>query len=201
MLPETTIFFECDLQQKLGPHMLKFDSVVHNACRLTAVSKDLDIPIVSTVHVQENFGGIDERIEALDHPGRTVLSKSNFTMMEPHVIDHMRSVGGGIEHDQRYNVVLYGCEAHVCVRQTAINLLERGYNVHLVLDGITSINHHDRNIGIKNMKQQGAYATTFQSLVFELLRDYHNPKFREVFKHIKNMPDEHFDMFHFEGRN
>ena len=56
----------------------------------------------------------------------------------------------------RDQVVLYGVEAHVCIKQTCFDLLNRGYGVHLVIDGISSICPHDRNIGIESMKLAGA---------------------------------------------
>ena len=52
--------------------------------------------------------------------------------------------------------MLYGAETHVCVKQTCLDLLEKGYGVHLVVDAISSMNHHDRNVGLESMKMAGA---------------------------------------------
>jgi nicotinamidase-related amidase len=48
----------------------------------------------------------------------------------------------------RKTVVLYGIEAQICMRQTALDLIERGYDVHIVIDCCSSMNHHDRHVGI-----------------------------------------------------
>ena len=89
--------------------------------------------------------------------------------------------------------MLFGIEAHVCVQQTTLDLLERGYNVHLVLDGVSSIREHDRNVAIKRLSEAGAVTTTSESLIFELMRDAKHPKFKEVLEVIKEeRPDTKF---------
>ena len=49
---------------------------------------------------------------------------------------------------KRDQVVLYGVEAHICIKQTCLDLIANGYDVHLVVDTISSMNYHDRNIGL-----------------------------------------------------
>ena len=59
------------------------------------------------------------------------------------------------------NIVLYGCEAHICMRQTALDAISRGYNVHIVVDACSSMNLPDRHVGIQAMSDAGAHLTTF----------------------------------------
>jgi nicotinamidase-related amidase len=61
----------------------------------------------------------------------------------------------------RKKVVLYGIEAHVCVKQTCFDLIESDFDVTLVIDAISSIGYHDRTIGIEAMRDAGAQITTF----------------------------------------
>ncbi len=61
-----------------------------------------------------------------------------------------------LESLNRRKIVLYGIEGHVCVKQTCFNLLESDYDVTLVVDAISSIGYHDRNIGIEAMRDAGA---------------------------------------------
>jgi hypothetical protein len=75
-------------------------------------------------------------------------------------------------------------------------LIEKNYDVHLVIDGISSMNWHDRIIGIEAMRDAGAYVTTFQSLVFEMARAHNHPKFKELLTFVKDMPKEHLDWHH-----
>ena len=70
-------------------------------------------------------------------------------MLDSNVKPHLMSLTG------RRNAVLYGVEAHVCVRQTALDLLELNYDVHLVVDAVSSMNYHDRNIAIEGLRDSG----------------------------------------------
>ena len=75
--------------------------------------------------------------------------------------------------------------------------------MHLVVDTISSMNHHDRNVGLQSMMLAGAQITTFQSLVFELLRDFYHPSFKQLMNVIRDMPKnsageiEHLDFQYF----
>ncbi len=71
-------------------------------------------------------------------------------MLEKPIWDKMQSV------QARNKIVLYGIEGHVCVKQTCFDLLERNYNVTLVVDAISSMSYHDRTIGIEAMRDAGA---------------------------------------------
>ena len=86
--------------------------------------------------------------------------------------------------------MLYGCEAHVCIKQTAHDLLEDGYGVTVVTDGTSSINHYDRNCAIHHLMNAGVQVTTFQSLVFELMRDAKHPNFKQILKIVMDNPKD-----------
>ena len=76
-------------------------------------------------------------------------------MMIPEVMERMTTF------PERKSVVLYGAETHICIKQTCFDLLEKGYHVYIVVDGVSSINSSDRNVGMEAMKQAGAHLTTF----------------------------------------
>ena len=78
----------------------------------------------------------------------------------------------------RQNIVLYGCEAHICMRQTTLDAISKGYNVHIVVDATSSMNFPDRNVGIQALRDVGAHLTTFQQVVFELLHTTEHPQFK-----------------------
>ena len=75
-------------------------------------------------------------------------------MMTPEVDEHFRSL-------KKDTVVLYGVEAHICMKQTALELLERDINVFVVVDACTSMQIADRNVGIDAMRSAGVQLTTF----------------------------------------
>ena len=81
--------------------------------------------------------------------------------------------------------MLLGIETHVCVYQTALDLLSEGYNVHLVADAVSSRTPENRQIGIKAMKSAGAHIASTEMVLFELLRTAADPKAKEFFKIVK----------------
>ena len=183
---QNTIFLECDIQQKLAKYIQLNSVVEHNAKRLTQISQIGRIPIIATRQIPKNFGDVAEVIQSVHHDGRQVFDKSTFSMLEEPVVEHLQPLFDG----GRNQAVLYGVEAHVCIKQTCLDLLEKGLDVHLVIDAISSMNHHDRNIGIEAMRQAGAQVTTFQSLVFEILRDANDPLFKPMLGVVKDMPKD-----------
>uniref|UniRef100_T1PIC8 Isochorismatase domain-containing protein 1 n=1 Tax=Musca domestica TaxID=7370 RepID=T1PIC8_MUSDO len=80
------------------------------------------------------------------------------------------------------DVVLYGIESHVCVEQTAIDLLERNINVFLVADCVASRVNQDRDMAIERLRAAGCVITTSESVIYDLLRDKEHPKFNELRK-------------------
>eukprot|EP00354_Favella_ehrenbergii_P000989 CAMPEP_0170468820 /NCGR_PEP_ID=MMETSP0123-20130129/11858_1 /TAXON_ID=182087 /ORGANISM="Favella ehrenbergii, Strain Fehren 1" /LENGTH=74 /DNA_ID=CAMNT_0010735487 /DNA_START=195 /DNA_END=419 /DNA_ORIENTATION=+ len=74
--------------------------------------------------------------------------------MTEEVDAHFRELG-------RDTVVLYGCEAHICMKQTALDLMARDINVFVVVDACTSMQVQDRNVGIAAMRDAGVHLTTF----------------------------------------
>ena len=81
--------------------------------------------------------------------------KVMFSMLEDPVMKKLES------HAPSNKIVLYGCEAHVCVKQTCFELLEKNYDVTLVIDAISSMGYHDRTVAIESMRDAGAQITTF----------------------------------------
>jgi len=113
-------------------------------------------------------------------------------MLEKPVLDKLES----LNTDKKKDVVIYGIEAHVCVKQTCFDLLEKNYNVTLVIDALSSMSYHDRTVAIEAMRDAGAQITTYQSLVFELCRNPQIPEYKEILKLIKDMPSEHIHLHH-----
>jgi isochorismate hydrolase len=86
---------------------------------------------------------------------------------------------------ERHNIILYGIETHVCVQQTAMDALEMGYNVHVLVDGVSSQRALDRTVAIKKMSDYGVSMTTTESIIFEIMRDQQHPKFKAILPTLK----------------
>lgn len=156
---------------------------------MSQAAKVFDIPVISTQQV--NFGAIDESILASHHAGVKVFEKKTFSMLDHAVKPYLLGLTG------RKSAVLYGVEAHVCVRQTALDLLELNYDVHLVVDAVSSMNYHDRNIAIVALTAAGAQIISFQSLMFELMKTVEHPRFKEVLNIVKGNPRDQLDLYYF----
>jgi nicotinamidase-related amidase len=83
------------------------------------------------------------------------------------------------------HIILCGIEAHICVNQTAHDLLARGLQVHLLTDCITARTEHNKQIGLAKMQASGALPASVESVLFELMRDAKHEQFKMVQKLIK----------------
>ena len=75
------------------------------------------------------------------------------------------------KHPTRKQAILFGSETHVCVQQTCLELLEQGYQVHLPVDGISSCRELDRSVALHRMRQSGAFLSTSESIIFEMVHN------------------------------
>lgn len=82
-------------------------------------------------------------------------------------------------------VVICGLEAHVCVNQTAHDLMDRGFEVHLLTDAVASRFEHDRLAGVQKMTASGVVWSSLEMALFELLKDASHEKFKAIQQLIK----------------
>jgi nicotinamidase-related amidase len=85
----------------------------------------------------------------------------------------------------RRNVLVGGIETHVCVYQTARELLEKGYHVEVVADACSSRTLQNKQIGLDKMRDAGAAITSVETALFELLRVAEGPVFRQILQVVK----------------
>jgi len=167
---KTSALFVCDIQERFRPLIQAFPSVIHVAQTLTKAARQLQMPVIVT---EQNPVALGKTVAELDLTGVTaVVSKTKFSMCTEEV---MRAVPPSIE-----SVVLCGIEAHVCVLQTALDLMEKGLDVHLVMDGVSSMRGFDRHGAFVRMREMGVFLTTCESLLFQLLRDAKHPEFKSI---------------------
>ena len=116
--------------------------------------------------VPECFANGQDGVDELIAKG-IIFEKKKFSMMTDEV---MECIDQKEEFKGRDSIVLFGIEAHVCVQQTCLDLLEMGKEVHVVCDGVSSQQPFDREIALKRMANAGAFLTTAQSLAFMLMQ-------------------------------
>lgn len=189
-----------DYQQRLMPAIHEADAVVANAVRLARVAQLLQIPLWAT---EENPDGLGATVGVLQPlvAGR-VLAKMAFDATEvllPRLKPAPRPAQGGNarslpKHLQkaapppppgRESIVLAGCEAHVCLMQTALGLLEEEQEVWVVTDACSSRSERNRDAAFDRLAAAGAELVTTEMVAFEWLRDAGHPRFKDVLTLIK----------------
>ncbi|XP_010846912.1 PREDICTED: isochorismatase domain-containing protein 2, mitochondrial isoform X1 [Bison bison bison] len=86
---------------------------------------------------------------------------------------------------QLRSVLLCGVETQACILQTALDLLDRGLQVHVVVDACTSRSQVDRLVALSRLRQSGAFLSTSEGLIFQLVGDATHPQFKEIQKLVK----------------
>jgi nicotinamidase-related amidase len=164
-----------DLQQRLVPAIHDGESVVARTVRLAETARLLDVPVRAT---EQYPAGLGPTVAPLAGYPQKVLSKTTFSAVDDPEFSSLLPDGAG-------EIVIAGCEAHVCVLQTVLGLVGSGHRVFLAADAIGSRDPADRAAAIERARQHGAEIVTSEMVLFEWLRDSRHPKFREVQKLLK----------------
>jgi len=172
---DSSAFFLCDVQERFRPLIQFFPSVIHVSSLMTRAGKLLNVPTIAT---EQNSRALGKTVTEINLEGVKVFEKMKFSMVIPEVETLLKQ-------QQIKNVVLFGIEAHVCVLQTALDLLERGYGVHILADGTSSTRPYDRLLGLQRAKQAGAWLTSSQSILFQMLETASHSKFKEISALVK----------------
>jgi nicotinamidase-related amidase len=166
-----TALLVIDMQEKLLPKIAGVDQVVQNLSFLLEAARLLEIPVLATEQYPKGLGGtLPGLLPYL--PAR--WQKTAFSCCA--VPELLETLG----RDARIKVLLTGIETHVCVLNTALDLLARDFHVFLAVDTLGSRYRPDHEVALRRMEQAGAILTTSETAVFELLGDSRAPRFKEV---------------------
>ena len=164
-----------DLQQRLVPALHDHETVVARAVRRAEAAQLLGVPIRAT---EQNPDGLGPTVAPLAAYPQAIAAKTMFSatgapdfpaLLPPNTAE----------------VVIAGCEAHVCVLQTAVDLLADDYRVVVVADAIGSRDPASVRAALDRMARHGAEVVTSEMVLFEWLRDAAHPRFREVQKLLR----------------
>jgi len=167
-----------DVQGALAEAMSGKEALFSNLEKLIKGAKILGMPVVWTEQVPQKLGPTIERLSPLME-GEPAIAKSCFSCAaDDHFIKAISATGKG-------QVLLCGIEAHICIFQTALDLMERKYEVFVAADAISSREEANRRIAVKRMRQCGAVIVSAEMALFEAMRDAKHPKFRDIQKIVK----------------
>lgn len=171
---ETSALLVIDFQSRLMPAIAEGDAVVANARRLIDGAELLGVPVLFT---EQNADGLGPTIAELGaDPGR-LFHKMSF--------DACRMPGFLEALPDGRNLVVAGCETHVCVLQTVLGLIAAGRRVHLVRDAVGSRRAESKETAIRRLECNGAEIVTTEMVLFEWLQTAEDPRLRRVIDLIR----------------
>ncbi|WP_066799880.1 hydrolase [Moraxella oblonga] len=169
-----------DVQEKLTPHIFDHDAITDKIAVLIQGLQTLGVPIMLNEQYKKGLGEtIPKLYELLNEPNRQSFEKTSFS-----VCDNPPS-WAYITAQNRRIALLFGIETHVCVLQTALDLLDNGIQPVVVADAVGSRNPYDKKIALRRMRRAGAVITTTEAILFELCRDAKDPAFKTISALVK----------------
>uniref|UniRef100_A0A7V6CD77 Hydrolase n=1 Tax=Thermodesulfobacterium geofontis TaxID=1295609 RepID=A0A7V6CD77_9BACT len=178
---DKTLLIIIDIQEKLIKAMDKdvAKEVIKNNLILIETAKIFDIPIILTEQYPKGLGHTIEEIKkAL--PLYEPIEKITFnSFLEPNFEKNLD------KYKDRKKVILTGMETHVCVWQTAVDLIKRNYTVFVPKDAVCSRKKNDWETGLDLIKSAGGILTTTETLVFQILKKAGTPEFKKILELIK----------------
>jgi nicotinamidase-related amidase len=172
---ERSVLLLVDLQQRLMPAIHGGEWVVNRAARLAEAALLLDVPVLATEQYPDGLG---PTVEPLAGYPRATLAKTAFSAAAARGFQALLPAG-------TREIVIAGVETHVCVLQTALDLLGSRHRVILAADATGSREPADHQAAIDRVRQHGVEVVTSEMVLFEWLRDSRHPGFRQVQKLLK----------------
>ncbi len=167
-----------DIQDRLAPTMANPDMVIDNTTVLLKAAGTLGVPVLVSEQYPRGLGPTVPELAALVPPD-SLVEKVHFSCMgDKGFVRRFREIG-------RTQVVLVGIEAHVCVLQTAEQLVESGCDVFVVADATSSRTIANHGAALERMRADGARIVTTEMVAFEWLARAGTPQFKEISALIK----------------
>lgn len=194
-----------DYQARLMPAIFEGDLVLANALRLARLASLMQVPVWGTMQNPDGLGvTVPELHTLIEAAGGRALTKMHFNAVEDGLGELLRppvrkAQGGGnarslpkhlqkaapAEEEGRGVIVLAGCEAHVCLMQTALGLLDEEFEVWVVTDACSSRTERNRDAAFDRLAGAGAELVTTEMVAFEWLRTAEHPAFGKVLELVK----------------
>ncbi len=170
-----------DVQEKMltaistSPH----DAILDKLRRLIEAAKILDIPIIYTEQYPKGIGRTDARVKGWLPSGLEPIEKTTCSCWRDEAFRN------ALQETRREHVILAGLESHVCVQQTALDLLRVDYATFLPIDAVGSRFAIDMNTAVERMRRAGVEVSTTEALIFDLIERCDHPKFKDILGLVK----------------
>lgn len=164
-----------DMQEKLLPFIHNKDKIINNTVRLMRFAKIIGLPILLTE--QEKLGATIPEIMT-EIPNPDPIKKFEFSTVRHAGFPEL------VKQLHRKSLVLIGIETHICITQTALQLLP-DYTVHVISDAVSSRSPDDWNIALGRMRRSGVVISSTEMVIFELLEKAGTDEFKAVLPLVK----------------
>lgn len=182
---ERTVLAVIDMQETFLKSIKVRESIQDNILRLIHIAQILEIPILGTTQNSEKLGGmLPELVAEVSFQIDNKLAFSAWR--EETFASHLQQTG-------RTQVLLTGIEAHICVMQTALDLIQAGYQVHIPYNAVASREKRDWKYALYRLQSAGAIITSTESAIYEWLREVGTDTFRQVLPLLKQAQEEDKD--------
>ena len=158
------------MQEAFRPAIPAFDAIVAGASTLVRGANELGVPVIVTEQYPKGLGHTVPELGDHLPAGTEPIAKTAFSAAEAEGFD----LGG------REQAIVCGIETHVCVNQTVLDLLDRGIEVHVVADAVGSRTEANRELGLNKAERAGAWLTSVETALFELLGRAGGEPFKSV---------------------
>lgn len=175
---ESALLLLIDFQERLVPSIHNHEDLEKKTAAFIRGCRILDVPVLT---MQQYTKGLGDTTDALKGAlGKfKYIEKITFSCCgNAEFIDKLNASG-------KKNIIIAGVEAHICVQQTVLDLLSNGFNVYVVADCIGSRYERDYDFAIDRMRQEGAFVTTMESVLFEFLVRADHPNRNEISNLVK----------------
>ena len=175
---EHTTALIIDVQERLFPHIHDHEMLAERIGILVRGLQILEVPVHVTQQYSKGLGPTIQPLGGLFQPFSPIEKTAFSCCDEPKVLMMLESTG-------RRNVLVAGIESHICVQQTVIDLIERGYQPVVIEDCVSSRRLYDKRTALQRMSAEGAILSTCESVLFELCRVSGTEEFKAISALVK----------------
>lgn len=173
---DDSLLIVVDLQSKLSAVIPEADAeqMIANTGRLLEAADILKVPVLLTEQYPKGLGPTEPAIASKLPEGTRVFEKTGFSCCAA------PGFSEALQDFRHHQLILVGLEAHVCVLQTALELLNLGYQVFIVEDAVCSRKIENKVNSLQRLQQQGATISNYESVLFEWLKSSGHPDFKKI---------------------
>lgn len=177
---ESCLLLIVDIQSRLAPAMHDPTPIIQTNAALIYGARALEVPIIASEHCAERIGPTVPELRVLLRNDEIVAKRSFSCADDSNFQQKLRASG-------RKQILVTGMEAHVCVLQTVLGLMEQGYEPLFVADATASRRTENKQLAMERLRQETVRVVSTEMVLFEWLGHADHPAFRETLQLIKNL--------------